>query len=122
MSRGFKFRYVPLDELLARPPIRILRALRRFDWLYVSDLRSVLDIDSAPYLERNAFSVVLGRLIRGGLVERRESPRTWPGAGRNCYDVRLTARGRAELERRLAPDLSVLDAPARPGTEHLLCA
>lgn len=88
-------RYRPLDEVLARPRMRILRALRRFD------LASSLDLFLASSDEHNrmAWSNALTHLVRGGLVER--VPVRERGYNDRAITVsyyRITPAGLAEIE------------------------
>ena len=78
-------RYRSIDDLLAAPRLRLLRALRWFDWVESRDLLAVLEVDAdSESRERNSMQVTLGRLVRLGLVERRA----------NLY--RVTVAGRCE--------------------------
>lgn len=118
-------RVVQLHELLEQAPIRILRALRWCDWIDVYDFRDlVLDCTHEDKRSKDAIATGLARLIRLGFVERRGARvRTWgyTGGDRYCYDIRITEAGREWLAMRLRPDTRMEYAPARPGTEHLLC-
>lgn len=112
MSR--KLPYTPIDEMIRRPPTRIMRILRHHGWLYIGELRDMLGGDQK---ERNASQTALRRLIAAGFVERRPAPQVW-GGGADCYDVRLTDKGRAEIVRRLSSDLPIATdrEAAEPGS------
>lgn len=127
-------RYVPIDELLEQPLIRLLRALRHFGWVDIADLLDAMDVapnerTGVAGRERNGVSVALRRCVRDGLIERRRSRRhtqTRTTSGRNVYDVRLTSAGRTFLSQRLDTPLPLASArelavPLRPGTEAFLC-
>lgn len=62
-------RYMPLDELLEMPRVRILRTLQRFDWATCEDVRLALGID-ADERDANTFSTMITRLAREGYLER----------------------------------------------------
>lgn len=105
-------RYVPIDELLERPRVRILRALRRFDWITAIDLADVLDLPTEKGA-RDSFASMLGRLVRIGQVERR---------GVRPFDYRITKEGRADLEAVLAGERQLRefgggDIERDPGTD-----
>lgn len=111
--------YSPLDYKLELPSIRILRRLCFFDWI---DARELYDASGVPEnmnneqrnTDRNGASVALARLLRNAQVERRGK--------RGPYgEYRITAVGRRYLREQLLVDMSIEYAPARPGTEHLLC-
>lgn len=109
--------YSPLDYRLEIPSVRMLRALRFFDWV---DARTLWDVIGVPDYsqvarcpERNGASVALARLLRHGYVER---------IGRVPHALyRVTASGKRYAREAVLSDLAVEYAPARPGTEHLLC-
>jgi len=67
LARGLFYR--PIDEILAEPRIRILRTLNRFNWMYLPEINDLLDV--REYLDRNLYSVTIGRLVWFGLVETR---------------------------------------------------
>ena len=87
-------RYQPLDEFLQRPGIRVLRALRWFDWVEPADLIVASGIDEDS---RDNFDKALTRGVRDGHIERRREMTT-RGAG---YVYRITAAGRARLAERI---------------------
>lgn len=117
--------YIPLDELLAQGPTRVLRALRFCGWIDVWDFRElVLNCTHEDRRSKDAISTALQRLTRAGLIEKRDSSgRSWgKGSPAFCYDIRITPAGREYLARKLAPDTREEFEPARPGTEQWLCA
>lgn len=85
-------KYIPLDELLESPKIRLLRAIRTFEWAMSSHLMNHLSVPSRTEDKRvhDVYSQHLARLCANGLVERRGLP---PNS-----EYRITAAGRAELE------------------------
>lgn len=89
--------YEPIEDILARPKVRILRALRWFGWVSGEDLWLALDVPEwnttdadADNSERNRMQTMLGYLTRTGRVETCQ---------RGVY--RLTDLGRADLARTL---------------------
>ncbi len=91
--------YTPFDEVSTI--VRLLRALRWMDWTTSRDWHEacgipdfVVSADYAANAVRNAAAVMITRLVRLGLVERRRT--------RNNYEYLITAAGRAELEQRTA--------------------
>ena len=91
--------YHPLDEVLAHPATRLLRALRWFDWVQTYDLFAAAGVPDYVYgfrnVERDAASSAMSRLVKAGHVER---------SGKQDHDgyaVRITPSGRRELELRL---------------------
>lgn len=95
MSNGSP-RYSPLDETLAMPVTRLLRALRRFDWTRPGDLYVALEIGEH---EKSSFSAALSRMANKGLVERGDH-------STDGWAYRLSDAGRVELERRLRGEWS----------------
>jgi DNA-binding MarR family transcriptional regulator len=71
---------------------RILRVLRRADWMSTTDLRETLGIPSARCHERDNHDQMLKRLLQRGLVEKRRGT-TLCGVS----EYRITETGRAEL-------------------------
>lgn len=104
-------RYTPIDIWEARPLTRVLRALMRRSWVEGRTLFEAFGLGSDA--ERDAYSQAIAQGLRKSYLERR--------GPRGAFEFRLTTKGRVEILRRLAPDLGVEFAPARPGTEHLLC-
>jgi DNA-binding transcriptional ArsR family regulator len=88
-------RYLPLDELLEEPRVRVLRLLRHFDSASLPELldaaREPATWNSPPY---QAFSRALLRHVEAGHVER--------FGQQQRYRYRVTASGRRELARLLA--------------------
>lgn len=82
--------YVPLDEQMSAPRVRILRGLRFADWPHARDLFAQLDVHY-PSAEYGSHERALSRLVRAGLVEARGKRGDW------TYS--LTAEGRAEADR-----------------------
>lgn len=101
--------YVPLDELLAMPRIRIVRTLLRFGWAEGVDIFEALgDVLHDPRVNNN-YSVVLSRLVRERALKRREIVN---GKGRSGgrYEYAVTLLGRVELAmamRRTQPELEL---------------
>jgi hypothetical protein len=64
-------RYFPLDELERSVQFRILRALRRFDWIRSDELFDTLSIPGTTEsrLERGRYSAALSRYVRERYVE-----------------------------------------------------
>lgn len=96
MSEAEDRRYTPLDETLAMPVTRLLRALRWFDWTRPSDLYVVLELAEH---EKSAYSAALSRMTKSGLVERGDH-------STDGWAYRLSDAGRAELDRRLRGEWS----------------
>lgn len=85
-------RYLPLDELLDLPRVRVLRVLRRFDWATQADICGALDeYTNAAW---QALNSAIRRHVASGSVERL--------SGVVPYQYRITSAGRAELARMLA--------------------
>jgi DNA-binding MarR family transcriptional regulator len=92
-------RYIPIDELLQRPDIRALRALRWFDWVTAEEIGDTLGLpppDESP--QRNTLVAAITRLVNRGEIQRRPAPHGSHGAR---FEYRITAKGRARVERRL---------------------
>jgi hypothetical protein len=75
--------YIPFDELIAMPRIRVLRLMRRFDWFSSIDLFDVLRVAEHEIANYNK---VLSRLVANGHVDR-------AGDGIGCYRYRINDRG-----------------------------
>lgn len=88
--------YTPLDETLAMPVTRLLRALRWFDWARSGDLYLALEVSDD---ERSNYSAALSRMAKSGLVERGDN-------STDGWAYRLSGAGRAELDRRLRGEWS----------------
>lgn len=96
--------YQPLDELLAKPGVRLMRGMARFDWIECDALFDVLGVpqyDAKDYRDRGMYSQALSRLVRHfGFVERRRQVKARrEHIGLRMYEYRLTTAGRAELAR-----------------------
>lgn len=86
-------KYIPLDESECGMAYRILRAVRRFDWVSPWELAEALVIPSSTVDARaqNAFSVVLSRLARSGYLKRRHVLET--------AEYKITRKGLARIDR-----------------------
>jgi hypothetical protein len=65
-------RYIPIDELLQRPDVRALRALRWFDWVTAEEIGDTLGLpppDESP--QRNTLVAAITRLVNRGEIQRR---------------------------------------------------
>lgn len=95
LKRKSQARYLPLDESEGAMTYRILRAIRRFDWINSVDLSELLEIPSSTtdLHARNTYSVALSRLARNGSLQRRYKP--------PLTEYRITARGLARIEHTL---------------------
>jgi len=94
--------YVPLDELLQVPAVRVLRALSRYDWIERQDLYDALDLPpnrAAPQL-LNTYHMAVSRSVRLGHIEARDCRFFRQFMTR---DFRITPAGRAWLAKRLRP-------------------
>lgn len=90
--------YVPLDELLDKPRVKILRTLQRFDWITKASLLHACGLvfdegDVESLREWNAHEQALIREVKAGAVERRRL------AGMNEH--RIAPSGRELLARLL---------------------
>ncbi len=96
--------YIPLDEWLDRPRVRMLRAMRFFDWVTAEDLFLALDV-AEDKKERDNYSNALRRARQAGDIERH--PR----------------RAAYRLVRKITPPSLVdgpLPPPSRPGPGYYL--
>ncbi len=77
--------YMPIDETLGRMRVRVLRALRHFDWTSTDELVWAIGIEEQA--ERASYRRTLADSVRRGLVEcdRRE---------RQAWRYRITPAGR----------------------------
>jgi hypothetical protein len=84
-------RYRPLAETLARPRWRVLRALQRFDWCDVAELRDIASDEHG----RQAFYDACRLALRSGEVERRKVPLRDACTGRIVHATyyRITDKG-----------------------------
>lgn len=80
--------YVDIDDLLSSKPLRVMRALLRFDLADWDDLSLAVGIPDSER-ERNVFYAVMRRLVASGRVNRTTI------RGQNWYA--LTDKGRAEI-------------------------
>lgn len=85
--------YRPLDETLAEPRVRILRALRYHDWVPSIDLTTALGLNKGKVM--NTYHQTLKRLADKGLIERRHIYTVYNTD--NGHNYRITPAGRAEL-------------------------
>lgn len=93
-------RYVPLDEIERNNRVRLLRALWWLGWVDTRELFDAAGVDSDPRsVDRNGAQVALGRLVKYGLVEKREgrAVKALVGLTSSWADYRITAAGRAEV-------------------------
>lgn len=97
--------YVPIDVLLKKPPIRLLRAIRRFDWIDTKDVFDLLGVpcDGADTPQRNIYLKALSRLFLDGLVVGRPiGGRTQNGGPYvNCREYRISKDGMEWLARQI---------------------
>lgn len=84
-ARGQK--YVPLDELLAMPRVRVLRFMRRADWVASTDIYVALNVADH---EVGNYNQIVCRLVKERLLDRF-------GHGINHYTYRLSDKGRGYL-------------------------
>lgn len=89
--------YIPIDETLSMPIVRVLRTLRHFEWVTSGELLYVLGVNERGR-EHNALHRALSRACVSGYIETR-------GPSRNYREYRITSKGRAELKRRLTVDM-----------------
>ena len=101
-------RYTPLDALLERPRVRLLRALRWRSGATFDDLAIALDLSRS---ERTTYAQSLGRLVDNGdaIVERR-FPLRHHSASHAAYAI--TAAGRSRLAAMLAVDEADVESEA----------
>lgn len=89
---GPRIEYTPIDELLELPKVRLLRGLRRHDWVDFGDLLVALEVTYS-----DTYAKAVSRLVDDGHVAR--AARCWGTS------YRITPEGRAHLEQLLAVDL-----------------
>jgi hypothetical protein len=89
--------YRPLDEQSGLTRVRVLRGMRRLDWIAPNDFAESIGCVDAT--ERNTVSAMMRRLVGTGLLERRDvqGPAGIRGLG-SLYDYRITAAGCAEFD------------------------
>ena len=83
------------------PSLRVLRALRFFDWADCTELMSACGAPDHRGHERGNLTAAISRLLRDGHIEKR---RVRSSAGRHAMYVvqlRITDTGRAELASRV---------------------
>lgn len=80
--------------------VRILRAIRFFDWVLSADIAMAIGIPSSneDALHRNNFDVNLGRLFRQGHLERR----LYGAFSLSVFTYRITKPGREYLAQALS--------------------
>lgn len=103
-----KRRYWPYDELISIPRVRVMRALRRFEWATSEDLTIALDLTSDDKLANNhvvALSRITGRIRtpegRRSVKKHDEYTITYePHAmcGENGHNWKIRAKGRLIAE------------------------
>lgn len=97
--------YLPIDEAMNSTAARLIRALRWLDWTQTRDLFDLLNIDQDwTSHERNAAQQAIGRLVKHGIVERRQfrdfvTHRCANGGGPASGDYRLTLKGKRIADR-----------------------
>lgn len=95
--------YQPIDEAEQSFRVRLLRALWWLGWVNTLELFDVCRIEQdGESRERNGAQVMLGRLVKYGLVEKR-----LVGKQTKLADYRITDAGRAEVARYRAGDLKL---------------
>lgn len=88
--------YEPIEDILARPKVRILRALRWFGWVSLHDLADALDVAFVTGESNEEWKSLydsIRYLVKTGRVEARGS--SWD------TEYILTDLGRADLARTL---------------------
>lgn len=116
--------YTPLDMKLEWPRVRILRAIRHFEWIAGFELLDTyLQLPRDEEAIRNAYFVMIGRLHRGGFLDRRDTRVRCSGShgwarqrlsmGSTKFEYRITESGRRELARLLTTDMRIEWAPLR---------
>lgn len=102
VNRGVRdvLAYIPLDERLDTPRIRILRAMRWLEWTSVRDLFDLLGVAylAEDQREWEAHMAQMSRMVKRGELERRGKL--------NAYEYKLTDKGRAESDRFRFGDLT----------------
>jgi hypothetical protein len=88
VSDARKLVYVPLDRMLSMQSVRVLRALRHFDWALVGEIRESMRAPTA-----RPVWLALGKHVEAGRVERDGSRYRITVAGRTWLDGML-ARSR----------------------------
>lgn len=103
-------KYTPLDEFLSRPRIRIMRILRRADWMDSFDLYEACGAGVGS-VDRVKYSAAIGDSVQCGEIERRAFRGASLSTGKSgaVCQYRLAAYGLAKLTRMLAdaqPDIA----------------
>lgn len=104
--------YTPIEDVLKDSYVRVLRAMRWFDWVEVSDLMEALEAPDHVCKERATLTQAVSRLTRNGDLDRRKvslgrERRFWRG---HVYEVRITAKGRMRLASAIASYNERLDS------------
>lgn len=60
--------YVPLDEIESMPRVRVLRALKHFDWVSARDLMEAIGVYERH--TASSFTAVIAQLVAEELVDR----------------------------------------------------
>ena len=94
--------YRPWEEILSLR-VRILRAIRHFDWVTAGELFDAMGVEqNHDSLERNACQTAMTRLVRGGLVQVRKPISTGRLGHLSVY--RITPSGLQRLREELVND------------------
>ena len=100
-------KYIPLQELLDNPRIRILRLLTHHEWLSGHEIAELLGVLWSKQI-RNAYATQLSRMRKLGLVVAR-APGVWKrGDSFDTFgsfggpDYRISNAARADLPRIIA--------------------
>jgi hypothetical protein len=102
--------YVPIDEVVSLPRVRILRAARRLEWFTTDELNKDLGvIDAVP---RNTNTKMIGRLVTLGRLQRRiiEARHLDRGNG-SQFEYQIATAGITEIDAILGGRLK----PSRAG-------
>jgi hypothetical protein len=92
--------YQPADVLKNAYRYRLLTAMWWLDWVNTKELFDVAGVDDDPRsTDRNSAQIALARIVKFGLVEKRNL------RGATFADYRITDRGRAEVARYRTGDL-----------------
>jgi len=98
-------RYVPIDDIVQMPKVRVLRAIRHMGWVEAPDLYEAMDLDDDRRI-RSRHHTGLSRAVAAGHVERRVcTQRRTDGNGNRLIEVfeyRITQAGRDALRAVLA--------------------
>ena len=91
--------YEPLDVILESPTVRVLRAIRRYDWMTMADIAEILDVRDVQ--SRNNLSGTIQNAARQGYIEKSS------GSGLRLY--RITTSGIGRLDRVMNRYVEALD-------------